>query len=224
MKALALCVIALALGCDSYRIDPEDFRRVPRPPPAGYAQVRFFNALTAYPPDIYLRDVQSSLAENIGFGKAQGYFELAAQPYALDVRPGGTSDRNAPVYSETVELTERTRSTLFYVSPPKFYALSGDLQRVDPGLLKVFNASASAVSIDFGSDGSYEVSGLAQFADARATLPTVLETRLTVMADADVILESAVLPERPDIGDVVIVVMPDYGVKLLTYSFVVEDL
>jgi hypothetical protein len=224
VKLVLAAVCASVVGCGAYRIDPADYRVVPRPPPTGYAQVRFVNAITAYPPDIYLRDVTPALISNLGFGNAEGYFELAAQPYTLDVRVGGTSRSGDPVYTQNVALADRSRSTMFYCDGPAFYPLDGDLSRVDPGLLKVFNASPYAVSFDFGADGSFEVSDLAPFADARATLPTLAETRLTVTADGDPVRENVELPERPVEGDIVIAVMPDATVKLLTYSFVVDDL
>lgn len=224
MRALAVVLALSAVGCGAYKIDPADYEVVPRLPPSGYAQVRIFNANSAYPGDFYLRDVTPALAENVGYGQAQGYFELAAQPYAIDVRVGGTSDSSAVQYSQEVTLDDRSRSTLFYVDGPAFYALAGDLARVDPGLLKVFNASASAVAFDFASDGSVEIDGLAQYADARATLPSLAQTTLTVTADGTTILDNAELPERPADGDIVIAVMPDLSVQLLTYSFVVTTL
>ncbi|MBC7793228.1 MAG: DUF4397 domain-containing protein [Clostridia bacterium] len=225
MKAIvSTALFVSALGCGSSRLMTEDFRVVPRDPPTGYGQVRFFNAITAYPPDIYIRDVQRPLIENLGYGFAEGYLELAAQPYALDVRPSGTSANNAPTYSQDVTLASQSRSTLFYVDSPRFYAVAGDLNRVDPGVLVVFNASASTLSFDFGADGSTEIPALAQFADARATLPTLQRYPVTVKADGDEILSAVQIPARPEIGDVVIVVMPDLTVKLLTYSFVVDDL
>ena len=170
--------------------------------------------------DVYTSNVSDPLLTDLGYGLAQGFVEIAAEDYTVQLRPAGESLDNAPIFSQDITLPSKVRKTLVLADEGgvlQFIELVDDLGRVDPGSLQVANAGSANATLDFGSDGSAELTDLAPNSSGRATTPDLDPTTVTVNGT------TYGLPARPVQGDVVIV-LTDTDVMLLTYSFTVQTL
>ena len=223
MKRWLLLVLA-ATACSE--TEPTNYDVLPRPPPEGWAQLRILHVMADAPAlDVYLRDTVEPVLTSLGHGFAQGFLEVAARDYTVDLRLGAASPNSEVMSSFDLTLASRERVTVVLsgsaeaVSHVRF---ADDLARVSPGALRLVNATTTGpVSFDLGADGSDELAQLEVGGVGRATSPGVEPILLSVSAnEGSQVYE---MPARPLDGDVVIVAA-DATTAMLTYSFSVTEL
>ncbi len=221
MKHAALVLALVAAACG--QPEPQNYDVLPRPPPDDWAQLRVLHVAAGQPSlDVYLRDTTEAVLASLSEGFAQGFIEIAARDYTIDLRLAAASRNSEARASYDLSLASRERATLVIYGDTLFLRFTDDLARVDLGAMRVVNATTTgAVSFDFGADGSNEVVDLAAGEVGRATLPDLSPTVVSVSADAGA--QAYSLPRRPAEGDVVIVVA-DSMTLMLTYSFSVTKL
>jgi hypothetical protein len=219
----ATLILGLVVGCADTQ--PENFDVLPRPPPDGWGQLRIVHvAQDLGTVDVYLREVTEPLLTSLAIGFAQGFVEIAARDYTIDLRQAAASPHAETLASLDFSMVSRARVTLVMASsdPASWVLFDDDLARIDLGALRLVNATSSGeLSFDFGADGSNEVTGLAAGAVGRATLANLAPTTLSVTADGGA--QTYALPARPSTGDVVII-GADTTTLMLTYSFSIDAL
>ena len=223
MRGLLAVLVATA-ACSA--TEPTNYDVLPRPPPDGWAQLRVLHVMADGPAlDVYLRDTTEAVLSSLAQGFAQGFIEIAARDYTVDLRLAAASP-NAEVLS-TFALTLASRERVTVVLSGTTEAMNvirfaDDLARVTPGALRVVNATTTGpVSFDLAADGSDELSQLAVNGVGRATSPDLAPIALSVTADTG--SQVYALPARPSEGDVVLVAA-DATTLMLTYSFTVTEL
>lgn len=200
---------------------PTNFNVLPSPPPDGWAQLRVLHmASDLAPVDLYFRDVSEAMLTDLTEGFAQGFVEVAAQDYTVDLRPAGAALNTEPTVSFDISLASKERVTIVLIDGNGTVRLTDDLARIDAGALRVVNASSTPLSFDFGADGN-TVTDLPSGESARATLTSTARAVMTVSNAGGA--QAYVLPERPPLGDV-LVVASDTTTIMLTYSFTVTVL
>lgn len=221
MKRWGLVFALMAAACG----EPErqNYDVLPRPPPDDWAQLRVLNVAAGVPAlDVYLRDTTQPVLASLAEGFAQGFIEVAARDYTIDLRLAAASPNAEVRNSYDISLASRERVTLVLYGDMQFLRFTDDLARVDVGAMRVVNATTTGpVSFDLNADGTVEVAGLASGEVGRATLPGLDAALLSVAADAGA--QTYQLPPRPVDGTVVIVVA-DSMTLMLTYSFSVTKL
>ncbi len=223
MKRWLLLVLAAAACTET---EPTNYDVLPRPPPEGWAQIRVLHVIADAPAlDVYLRDTVEPVLSSLGHGFAQGFLELAARDYTVDLRLGAASPNSEVMSSFDLTLGSRERVTLVLSGSAEavsYVRFADDLARVSAGALRLVNATTTGpVSFDLGADGSDELAQLEVGGVGRATSPDLTPIALSVSADGGAQIYE--LPARPLEGDVVIVAA-DATTLMLTYSFSVAEL
>ncbi|MEZ0310152.1 MAG: DUF4397 domain-containing protein [Myxococcota bacterium] len=223
MKRWLLLVLA-ATACTE--TEPTNYDVLPPPPPDGWAQLRLLHVMADTPAlDVYLRETRDPVLSSLGHGFAQGFIEVAARSYTVDLRLAAASPNSEVMSSFEITLASRERVTVVLAGtaealmPVRF---ADDLARVALGALRLVNATSSGpVSFDLGADGSDELAQLEVGGVGRATSPDLSAVALSVAADSGAQVYQ--VPARPSEGDVVIVAA-DAATLMLTYSFSVTEL
>ena len=114
VAALWPCLVAVVLAAAACtQTEPTNYDVLPRPPPEGWAQLRILHVMADTPSlDVYLRDTTDPVFTSLGHGFAQGFIEVAARTYSIDLRLGPASPNSEVMSSFDVTLASRERVTV----------------------------------------------------------------------------------------------------------------
>ncbi len=224
MRGPRLLVLVFAAACSD--TEPANYDVLPRPPPEGWAQLRLLHVMAdALPLDVYLRDTTEPVLSSLAYGFAQGFVEIAARSYTVDLRLAAASPNAEVLSSFELSLSSRERVTVVLAGSAESLAVvrfTDDLARVALGAMRLVNATTTGpVSFDLEADGTEELADLPVGSVGRATSASLEPIQMSVIGDGG--MQVYALPARPAEGDVVIVAA-DATTLMLTYSFSVTEL